>query len=125
MRLFDFVCTVGLGFAIACSSKTALIRLAARPAALHSLVVMLERLVLLATPARSAAPTARRAPWTYSDGGFETHRFQRDAITFEPGKMVLTLSEESQPSSCSFSNTGLVPERARKSGELRPFNCGS
>ena len=57
--------------------------------------------------------------WTYSDGGFETHRFTRDAITFEAGKMVLTLSDTKVASSCSYSNTGLVPERPRKSGELR------
>jgi beta-glucanase (GH16 family) len=57
--------------------------------------------------------------WTYSDGGFETHRFTRDAITFEPGKMVLTLSDTKVASSCSYSNTGLVPARERKSGELR------
>lgn len=57
--------------------------------------------------------------WTYSDGGFETHRFMRDAITFENGKMVLTLSDTTVPSSCSYSNTGLVMERKRKAGELR------
>jgi beta-glucanase (GH16 family) len=57
--------------------------------------------------------------WTYSDGGFQTHRFSHEAISFEPGKMVLTLSEEQQPSSCSFSAIGVVPERAIKSGELR------
>jgi beta-glucanase (GH16 family) len=57
--------------------------------------------------------------WTYSDGGFETHRFTRDAITFEAGKMVLTLSDTPVASSCSYSNTGLVPPRPRKSGELR------
>lgn len=57
--------------------------------------------------------------WTYSDGGFQTHRFTRDAITFEPGKMVLTLSDEPQASSCSFSNTGVVPARTKTSGELR------
>lgn len=57
--------------------------------------------------------------WTYSDGGFETHRFTRDAITFEDGKMVLTLSDTSVPASCSYSNTGLVMERLRKAGELR------
>ena len=55
--------------------------------------------------------------WTYSDGGFETHRFTRDAITFEPGKMVLTLSDTKVASSCSYSNTGLVQARERKSGE--------
>lgn len=57
--------------------------------------------------------------WTYSDGGFQTHRFTRDAITFEQGLMVLTLSEEPQASSCSFSNTGVVPARVKTSGELR------
>jgi beta-glucanase (GH16 family) len=57
--------------------------------------------------------------WTYSDGGFQTHRFRNEAITFEPGKMVLTLSNQPQPSSCSYSNTGLVPARVKTSGELR------
>jgi len=57
--------------------------------------------------------------WTWSDGGFQTHRFRREAITFEDGKMVITLSETPQPSSCSYANTGVVPERARTSGELR------
>ncbi len=57
--------------------------------------------------------------WTYSDGGFQTHRFRREAISFEPGKLVLTLSSEPQPSSCSYANTGLVPARTKTSGELR------
>jgi beta-glucanase (GH16 family) len=57
--------------------------------------------------------------WTYSDGGFQTHRFTKDAITFEPGKMVLTLSDTKAASSCSFSNTGVVPEQPRTTGELR------
>ncbi len=57
--------------------------------------------------------------WTWSDGGFQTHRFRREAITFESGKMVITLSDTPQPASCSYSNTGNVPERARTSGELR------
>lgn len=57
--------------------------------------------------------------WTYSDGGFETHRFTKDAITFEDGKMVLTLSDTTVPASCAYANTGLVMERKRKTGELR------
>jgi beta-glucanase (GH16 family) len=57
--------------------------------------------------------------WTYSDGGFQTHRFTKDAISFEAGKMVLTLSDTKAASSCSFSNTGVVPEQARTTGELR------
>lgn len=57
--------------------------------------------------------------WTWSDGGFSTHRFRREAITFEQGKMVITLSDTPQASSCSYANTGIVPERARTSGELR------
>lgn len=57
--------------------------------------------------------------WTYSDGGFETHRFTKDAITFEDGKMVLTLSDTTVPASCAYANTGLVMERKRKAGELR------
>jgi hypothetical protein len=57
--------------------------------------------------------------WTYSDGGFQTHRFTPDAISFEPGRMVLTLSDQPQASSCSYSNTGVVPMRAKTSGELR------
>ena len=51
--------------------------------------------------------------WIWSDGGFQTHRFAREAITFESGKLVLTLSDTQAPSSCSYSNTGVVPERAR------------
>ena len=57
--------------------------------------------------------------WTWSDGGFQTHRFTRDAIGFQDGKMVLTLSDTVAAASCSYSNTGAVPERARTSGELR------
>lgn len=58
--------------------------------------------------------------WTWSDGGFETHRFRKEAISFAAGKMVLTLSNDPQPASCSFSNTGNIPqERPRVSGELR------
>ena len=57
--------------------------------------------------------------WTWSDGGFETHRFRREALTFEPGKMVVTLSETAQASSCSYANTGIAPDMTRTSGELR------
>lgn len=62
---------------------------------------------------------AKDPVWTWSDGGFQTHRFTRDAIGFDDGKMVLTLSDAAAPSSCSFSNTGQVPPRTRKAGELR------
>ncbi|HXK19013.1 MAG TPA: family 16 glycosylhydrolase, partial [Polyangiaceae bacterium] len=57
--------------------------------------------------------------WTYSDGGFQTHRFTKDAITFQDGKMVLTLSDTKAASSCSFANTGVVPAQERTTGELR------
>ncbi|HEX2871534.1 MAG TPA: family 16 glycosylhydrolase [Polyangiaceae bacterium] len=62
---------------------------------------------------------AKDPVWTWSDGGFQTHRFTRDAIGFQDGKMVLTLSESAVAASCSFSNTGQVPPRSRKAGELR------
>lgn len=57
--------------------------------------------------------------WTYSDGGFQTHRFTEDSVTFEDGKMVLTLSDEVQPTSCTYSGMGDIPEQPRTSGELR------
>lgn len=57
--------------------------------------------------------------WTWSDGGFDTHRFTRDAIGFEPGVMTITLDEVAQEESCSHSNYGIVPARTRTSGELR------
>lgn len=57
--------------------------------------------------------------WTWSDGGFETHRFRREALSFEPGKMVITLSETPQASSCSYANTGISPSMKKTSGELR------
>lgn len=57
--------------------------------------------------------------WTWSDGGFESHRFTRDGIGFEPGVMTITLSETAQEESCSHSNYGIVPARTRTSGELR------
>jgi hypothetical protein len=58
--------------------------------------------------------------WTWSDGGFETHRFRKEAITFGDGKMIFTLSNTPQPPGCSYSNTGNInEERARTSGELR------
>ena len=57
--------------------------------------------------------------WTWSDGGFETHRFRKEALTFEPGKLVVTLSETPQAASCSYANTGIASSRARTSGELR------
>ena len=62
---------------------------------------------------------AKDPVWTWSDGGFQTHRFTRDAIGFQNGKMVLTLSDSAVEASCSFSNTGQVPPRTRKAGELR------
>jgi hypothetical protein len=57
--------------------------------------------------------------WTWSDGGFQTHRFTHDAIGFTPGAMTITLDETAQPESCSHSNYGIVPARTRTSGELR------
>jgi hypothetical protein len=57
--------------------------------------------------------------WTWSDGGFQTHRFTRDAISFDSGHMIITLSETGQAESCSYSNQGMVPASTRTSGELR------
>ena len=57
--------------------------------------------------------------WTWSDGGFETHRFRREALSFEPGKMIVTLSETPQAASCSYANTGIAPAMKKTSGELR------
>lgn len=57
--------------------------------------------------------------WTWSDGGFQTHRFTQDAIGFSDGALTITLDETPQPESCSHSNYGIVPARTRTSGELR------
>jgi hypothetical protein len=57
--------------------------------------------------------------WTWSDGGFQTHRFIREAIDFANGAMTLTFDETPQVESCSHSNYGMVPARTRSSGELR------
>lgn len=57
--------------------------------------------------------------WAWSDGGFQSHRFVRDAISFGDGAMTITFSETPQDSSCSHSNYGIAPAMARSSGELR------
>lgn len=57
--------------------------------------------------------------WAWSDGGFQTHRFVRDAITFGDGAMTISFSEAPQDSSCSHSNYGIAPPMAHSSGELR------
>lgn len=57
--------------------------------------------------------------WTYSDGGFQTHRFTKESISFASGTMRLTMTDAVAPSSCSYAGQGVVPQQQRTTGELR------